>query len=133
MNEENSERAMNTGITKSILITTLITCTIALVLPNIASTQEKAMSVMEQGKSLTFDRKKGNCLACHRIADAASPGNIGPALVAMKARYPQKSELRKRIWDMTEFKPEVTMPPFGKHRILSEDEIDKITEYIWSL
>ncbi|MDD9869216.1 MAG: sulfur oxidation c-type cytochrome SoxX [Gammaproteobacteria bacterium] len=88
---------------------------------------------VEEGKALTFDRKKGNCLACHYIAGAVSPGNIGPALAGMKARYPKKEDLRARIWDVTEFAPEAMMPPFGRHKILSEDEITKITEYIYTL
>jgi hypothetical protein len=25
------------------------------------------------------------------------------------------------------------MVPFGKHRVLTEDEINKVTEYIWTL
>lgn len=90
-------------------------------------------AVVEEGKALTFDRKKGNCLACHYIAGAVSPGNIGPALAGMKARYPKKEDLRARIWDVTEFAPEAMMPPFGRHKILSEDEITKITEYIYTL
>jgi sulfur-oxidizing protein SoxX len=60
-------------------------------------------------------------------------GNIGPPLVAMKQRFPDKSKLRALIWDMTTRNPQTAMPPFGKHRILSDDEIDKITEYIYTL
>ena len=90
-------------------------------------------TVVKEGKKLAFDRRKGNCLACHHVVGAESPGNIAPPLIAMKARFPRKKDLRARIWDMTQFKPEVMMPPFGKHEILTEEEIDKITEYVWSL
>ena len=34
-----------------------------------------------EGKKLTFDRKKGNCLACHMIEDGELAGNNGPALL----------------------------------------------------
>lgn len=85
------------------------------------------------GKSLTFDSKKGNCLACHAIDDGSSPGNIGPELKDMKTRYPDRNLLRQRIWDETMFNPVTVMPPFGKHKILTEQEIDLIVDYIHSL
>jgi sulfur-oxidizing protein SoxX len=86
-----------------------------------------------EGKKVAFDRKKGNCLACHMIADGALPGNIGPPLIAMKARFPDKAALREQIWDPTVANPNTMMPPFGKHQILSEKEIDLITEFIYTL
>ena len=85
------------------------------------------------GKELAFDRSKGNCLACHVIKGGESPGNIGPELSNIKQRYPDKSLLRKRIWDETQFNPLTVMPPFGKHRILNESEIDQVVDFIYSL
>jgi sulfur-oxidizing protein SoxX len=60
-------------------------------------------------------------------------GNIGPPLIAMKARFPDKKVLRQQIWDSTERNPNTMMPPFGKHNILTEEQIDAVTEYIHSL
>jgi sulfur-oxidizing protein SoxX len=94
---------------------------------------DKASSVVEQGKAVSFDRKKGNCLACHQIAGGDLPGNIAPPLVAMKARYPDKSRLRAQIWDATKMNSNSIMPPFGRQQILSETEIDKIVEFIYTL
>jgi sulfur-oxidizing protein SoxX len=88
---------------------------------------------IEEGKKIAFDRKKGNCLACHNIVNAPSPGNIAPALVAMKSRFPTKEDLRMQIWDATIKNPESAMPPFGKHGILSEADFEKVVEYIWTL
>jgi len=85
------------------------------------------------GKKVAFDRKKGNCLACHMIAGGSLPGNIGPPLIAMKARFPDKSNLRAQIWDSTVANPNTIMPPFGKHKILTEKEVDLVTEFIYSL
>lgn len=85
------------------------------------------------GRQIAFDQTKGNCLACHSIEGGESPGNIGPELVNMKARYPDQSVLRARIWDETRFNPETVMPPFGKHRILSEEEIDLVIHFLYSL
>ena len=90
-------------------------------------------SVIMQGKELTFDRKKGNCLACHAIDDGELSGEVGPALIDMKSRYPQKSALKDQIWDATKRNPATSMPPFGKHRMLTDEEIDKVVEYIYSL
>jgi len=88
---------------------------------------------VEEGKSIAFNRKKGNCLACHAIEGGALPGNIGPPLVNMKQRYPNKAKLRSQIWDATENNPNSIMPPFGKHQILSSDEVNKVVEFVHSL
>jgi len=90
-------------------------------------------AVIEQGREVAFDRKKGNCLACHQIEGGDLAGNIGPPLVAMKYRFPEKAKLRAQIWDPTTANPDTMMPPFGLHGILTEDEIDKITEFVYSL
>ena len=87
----------------------------------------------EAGKAVAFDRGKGNCLACHLIPGGESPGAIGPALVAMQTRYPTKQDLAKQIWDPTVKNPEVVMPPFGKHAILTNEEFANVVEFIWSL
>lgn len=89
--------------------------------------------VVEEGKKIAFDRKKGNCLACHMIDGGDMPGNIGPPLVAMKARFPDKSVLRAQIWDSNKANPNSMMPPFGRHEILTEGELDKVVEYIYTL
>ena len=103
------------------------------VLPITGMAAEEAKSVIDQGKAVSFDRKKGNCLACHQIEGGTLPGNIGPPLIAMKARFPDKAKLRAQIWDATKTNPNTIMPPFGRQQILSESEIDKIVEYIYTL
>lgn len=90
-------------------------------------------SMVQAGKSIAVNRKKGNCLACHAFDGGSLPGNTGPPLLAMKARYPDKAKLRAQIWDATAANPESFMVPFGLHRVLTEDEIDKVVEYIWTL
>ena len=90
-------------------------------------------SAVEQGKAISFDRKKGNCLACHQMEGGDLPGNIGPPLIAMKARFPDKAKLRAQIWDATKMNPNTIMPPFGRQQILSEGDIDKIVEYVYTL
>jgi len=98
-----------------------------------AGAADKEMSTIEQGKAIAFDRKKGNCLACHKIKGGSLPGNIGPELVNMKARYPDKAKLKAQIFDATANNPNSIMPPFGKYKILTDEELDKIVEFVSSL
>ena len=100
---------------------------------NVMAQAQEGMSIVEQGKQAARDRKRGNCLACHAMADGTLPGNIGPPLVAMKARFPDKAVLRTQIWDATKKNPNSMMPPFGRHGILTEEEIDNIVEYVYTL
>lgn len=88
------------------------------------------------GKDLAYDRKKGNCLACHGMPsqpDAESTGLYGPPLIAMSARFPDRVKLRAQIWDATAVNPNSSMPPMGKHKVLTEKEIDLITDFVYSL
>jgi sulfur-oxidizing protein SoxX len=98
--------------------------------------QTPAPKKEETGKDIAFNRSKGNCLACHgmpTVPDAEATGTYGPPLIAMSARYPDKAKLRAQIWDATAFNPSTSMPPMGKHQILSEQEIDKVVEFIYGL
>ncbi len=88
---------------------------------------------IKKGKEVAYDRKKGNCLACHMMDDGVSPGDIGPPLIAMKARFPDRAKLRAQLWDPQASNPGTRMPPFGKHHILSEAEIDAIVDYLYTL
>ena len=88
---------------------------------------------MEDGKKVAFHRKKGNCLACHAIAGGKLPGNIGPPLVNMKQRFPNKADLKAQIGNATINNPNSIMPPYGAHKILSEKELDQVVEFIYSL
>lgn len=90
-------------------------------------------SAIKEGKKIALDRKKGNCLACHMIVGEEQPGNIGPPLIAMKGRFPDKDALKAQISDPRTKNPNSSMPPFGAHGILSDKELEKITEYIHSL
>ena len=92
-----------------------------------------ADDAVAQGKELAFDRKKGNCLGCHAIEGGELPGNIGPPLIAMKARFPDKKKLYDQIWDATARNPMTPMPPFGKHKALTDKQVELITEYIYTL
>ena len=57
--------------------------------------------------------------------------NIGPPIVQMRERFPDRAELRRQIWDPTRRNPQSVMPPFGKHQVLTEREIDLVLDYIY--
>lgn len=88
--------------------------------------------VATQGGCMVLDRRKGNCSACHLIAGTAS-GDIAPPLAYMAARFPDKKRLRARIEDARRFNPETVMPPFGAHRILAPEEINKSSSFLLTL
>jgi sulfur-oxidizing protein SoxX len=85
------------------------------------------------GRALVTERSKGNCLACHVINEGVLPGNLGPPLVVMKARFPDREELRKQIHDASLANKHSRMPPFGRHRILTAEEIELIMDYLYTL
>ncbi len=91
--------------------------------------EEKKMT----GKELSFDRKKGNCLACHVIAGGEQGGNIGPPLVVMKARFPDRAVLRAQIADARIKNPDSIMLPFEPHGIMSTEEVDLVVDFIHGL
>ncbi|MEE8286952.1 MAG: sulfur oxidation c-type cytochrome SoxX [Gammaproteobacteria bacterium] len=110
------------------------TVTAVMLLGTVAFSPEAgAASAAEDGKAVAFDRKKGNCMTCHVMDGATLPGNVGPPLLAMKARFPDKAVLRAQIYDATVINPQSMMPPFGKHRVLTDKEIDNIVEYLYTL
>lgn len=88
------------------------------------------------GARLAQDVAKGNCLACHAMpsdAKAVTSANIGPPLVAIRARFPERELLRRQVWDAGLTNPDTVMPPFGRHQILTTEEIDLIVDYLYTL
>ena len=90
-------------------------------------------SNIERGKVLAFERRKGNCLACHVIEGGELAGNYGPPLVLMKVRFPDREVLRAQIWDASVADRTTRMPPFGRHKILTEEEIDLVVDFVLTL
>ncbi|GJL82302.1 MAG: hypothetical protein DHS20C01_19360 [marine bacterium B5-7] len=96
-------------------------------------------TVEQKGWCVAIDRRKGNCLACHTIMVDPWPegfppgGNVAPALVSMKDRFPDPAKLRAQIYDSTAMNPNTRMPPFGKHKMLTDEQIDEIVAFLMTI
>ena len=82
---------------------------------------------------LATERGKGNCLACHMFDDGKLPGNLGPPLLAMKLRFPDRQALVEQICDASIRNSDSRMPPFCRHGILTEHEVEVIVDYLYTL
>jgi len=101
-------------------------------LPGLATAATEAER-LAQGKALAFDRNAGNCLSCHVIVGGELPGNIGPPLMQMRLRFPDREVLRAQIWDAGVRNPQTLMPPYGRHSVISEEQIDLVVDFIHTL
>ena len=97
----------------------------------VASAQ--AQSAVADGQKLAFDRGKGNCLTCHVIKGGEYPGSLGPELVGLKSKYPNRADLIAIVTDETLRNPQTVMPPFGRNRILTEKEISAVVDFLETL
>ncbi len=121
----NIDRILAAGISAAALMG-------ALAAPALAQEQGKKKEMT--GKELAFNPSKGNCLACHMIVGGEQPGTMGPPLIGMKQRYPDRQALYDVIYDpRKKFGAHTSMPPMGDHRILSKDELEKVVDFIHSL
>jgi sulfur-oxidizing protein SoxX len=92
-----------------------------------------AQSAAAEGEKIAFDRGKGNCLTCHLIKGGDLPGTIGPALTDIKSKYPDRNDLVAIVTDETKRNPLTVMPPFGRNRILTEQEINAVVDFLQTL
>jgi sulfur-oxidizing protein SoxX len=92
-----------------------------------------AQSAAAEGQRIAFDRGKGNCLTCHDIKGGDLPGSIGPALKDIKSKYPDRNDLVAIVSDETRRNPQTVMPPFGRNRILTEQEINAVVDFLQTL
>ena len=116
--------------------TIAVVCSLPLVLAFVCFAQAQSSGPDAKaldGKTLAFDRGKGNCLSCHDIKGGDLPGTIGPQLSAMKSRFPDRNELIGIVTDETKRNPQTVMPPFGRNLILNDKEISAIVDFLYTL
>jgi sulfur-oxidizing protein SoxX len=88
------------------------------------------------GRAIAHTVGRGNCLACHAMpADpqAVTSANIGPPLVQIRERFPDRERLRSQIFDPTRYNPDTVMPPYGRNKVLTAEEIELLLDYLYSL
>jgi sulfur oxidation c-type cytochrome SoxX len=102
-----------------------------------ASAGEKKQAKVEMNPVTIFwssAKGTGNCSACHAIpADTSGKpaGNMGPPMIGMKDRFPTIDKLKAAIEDQRKFQPDTMMPPFGRNKILTPEQIDAVAQYIY--
>lgn len=80
-----------------------------------------------KGRKISVTRKKGNCLACHKmpVPEEQFHGEVGPDLHGVGSRMTE-AELRLRIVNPKIVNPESMMPAFyrvqGLHRVLEKHQ-----------
>jgi L-cysteine S-thiosulfotransferase len=106
---------------------------LALLISTASASAAQAQSAAAEGQKIAFDRSKGNCLTCHEMKGGDLPGTIGPPLKDIKSKYPDRSELVAILTDETQRNPQTVMPPFGRNRILTEQEINAVVDFLQTL
>ncbi|MGZ5113660.1 MAG: sulfur oxidation c-type cytochrome SoxX [Usitatibacter sp.] len=79
---------------------------------------------------------KGHCIACHQLPEGIWPAtraDLGPRLEGRRMRELGRARLRELIQDPMRANPDTVMPPFGRHRILENDEIERLVEFLHAL
>jgi L-cysteine S-thiosulfotransferase len=97
-----------------------------------AASPARAQTGAAEGQKLAFDRGKGNCLTCHDIRGGDLAGTVGPPLQGIGAKY-SRSDLVAILTDESRRNPQTLMPPFGRNRILTEQEINAIVDFLQTL
>jgi sulfur-oxidizing protein SoxX len=120
-------------LTDRFLTTLFRTLALTLAISTAVSLQAAHAQSGSEGQRLAFDRSKGNCLSCHEIKGGDLPGTIGPALRDIKSKYPDRNDLVAILTDETRRNPQTVMPPFGRNRILTEQEINAIVDFLQTL
>ena len=87
-----------------------------------------AAAAPSQGQKLVA----AHCEQCHEIKGIQNFGNIGPSLVNVKSRFPNRKDVVAIISDETKRNPQTVMPPFGRDLILTSKEINVIVDYLYN-
>ncbi len=101
-----------------------------LLIPQLGAAAEQAKTPLQQGRDLTV----AECQACHYFEGTNQAGTVGPPLLAMKPRFPDRAKLVKIIYDPHRAtKPNSMMPPFGRNGLLNDHQIQLIVDYLYTL
>jgi L-cysteine S-thiosulfotransferase len=73
-----------------------------------------------------------HCQQCHQIKGITDYGNVGPSLLGLKARYPDRKDVVAIVADETKRNPLTVMPPFKRNLILTDKQIAVIVDYLYN-
>ena len=89
----------------------------------------------DSGRQLALDKIRGNCADCHQFPNdprVETRATVGPPLSGIKSRFTSRIALTSLVKDPMTINPDTIMPPYGRHRILTEREIDAIVDYLYT-
>ena len=128
-----NDTSLKPGLGERGLVTRLIPALALVLLIGGATVSTARAQSASEGEKIAFDRGKGNCLTCHVIKGGDLPGTIGPELKDIKSKYPDRADLVAILNDETKRNPQTVMPPFGRNRILTEQEINAVVDFLQTL
>ncbi len=88
------------------------------------------------GRELFERADKGHCSACHQVPQGAGPqtrADLGPRLEGVRMRELGRAALRDILADPTRANPDTVMPPYGRHHLLDQAEMERVIEYLHAL
>lgn len=105
----------------------------AATVPAAEATKEAKPAIELDPVKIMSNSNIGNCLACHAIPGKPEmiAGNMGPPFIGMKDRFPDIAVLREAISDQKKFQAQTLMPPFGRNKIMTPEQIDAVAQYIY--
>jgi sulfur-oxidizing protein SoxX len=89
----------------------------------------------DPGHQQALDKIRGNCADCHQFPNdprVETRATVGPPLSGIAARFTSRVALANLVKDPMAVNPDTIMPPYGRHRILTEREIDAIVDYLYT-
>lgn len=105
-----------------------------LILATLAATTPSRAQAPD-GRALFERADKGHCGACHQVPGPAAQkrAEVGPPLSGTRMRELGRVSLKAIVSDLTSANPATPMPPYARHRILDNAEIDRVVGYLLAL
>lgn len=86
-----------------------------------------------RGREISFEPRRGNCVACHHLPGDEWPGSVGNFLLQYRKYGYNAEQIYQQIFDPRLYNPNSVMPAYGTFGILSDQEIRDLVAYLQSL
>lgn len=90
----------------------------------------------KKGEQLAYDRSRGgSCLACHVMGPTtpSMPGAVGPDLSTYAQWGRDDQWIFNYIYDARSVNPQSVMPPWGRHKVFTVEEIKDMVAFMKTL